>query len=187
MNNQKFTILIISNQANELAYLANLLVEEGYFVETFASLELARESVDSLQSDLIIIDIKPPNQRVCQLAKKLRNQTKIREVPIIFSVDLDNNFDRAAIFAMENCDYLIKPWYKEEILARIANQLNQIKLAENLLLTRQIFDCSQQFIFVLTLAGNILEVNQTVLNFGGVNREDIITTPFGRQAGGQFL
>ncbi len=177
MNNQQFTILIISDQTNELSYLANLLVEEGYLIETFTSIELARDAVENLQINLILIDLRLPNPEVYQLAKSFRNQSQTREVPIIFSVDLDNNFDRSAIFAIENCDYLIKPWLKEEIIARLGNQLSSKKVPKNLLLTRQIFDCSQQFIFALTSAGKILEVNQKALNFGGVAREDIINCP----------
>ncbi len=176
MNNHKFTVLIISNQANELTYLTDLLVKEEYSVETFTSIELAREAVDNIQIDLILIDLEPPKIKANEVSKIFRNKANTRDIPIIFSVKLENDFDREEIFAIDNCDYLIKPWHQGEIIARLANQL-QRKSSENWQIIRQLFDCSQQFVFVLTVAGNIIEVNQTALNFAGINPEDVINLP----------
>ena len=130
MNDYKSTILIIENQQNKLSYLANLLVKEGYSLETSFSLESVQESVQQLDIDLFIINKELPFINCYDLAKNLRQESKTKKTPIIFSIDLGSSLEREEIFAIENCDYIIKPWQKDEILTKINNQLKLKKQSQ---------------------------------------------------------
>ncbi|MEA5465005.1 EAL domain-containing protein [Leptothoe sp. PORK10 BA2] len=66
-----------------------------------------------------------------------------------------------------------------ESLAAEASQLEQqVKASEAQF--RAIFDHTFQFIWLLSVDGTLIEVNQTALNFGGLNREDVVGRPFGQ-------
>ena len=131
MNDYKSTILIIENQQNELNYLANLLVKEGYSLETSFSLESIEESLHKLDIDLFVISRDLPFINCYELAKNLRKGTKTKKTPIIFSIDLRSGLEREKIFSLENCDYIIKPWQEEEILTRINGKLRLPKTPQN--------------------------------------------------------
>ncbi len=131
MNDYKPTILIVENQQNKLNNLANLLVKEGYSLETSFSLESVKESLQELDIDLFIICKNLLFINCYDLAKNLREETKTKKTPIIFSIDLRSSLEREEIFALENCDYIIEPWQKEEILTRINSKLSLLKTTQN--------------------------------------------------------
>lgn len=110
-------ILIIEDERALLEGIADILIEENYFVDTalngFDGLQLAKQNI----YDAIILDIMLPEIDGFTIVKSLREDS-IR-TPILLLTAKDSVADRVKGLDLGADDYLIKPFAAPELLARI--------------------------------------------------------------------
>lgn len=110
-------ILFADDDLKYSMLLKRFLEAEGYEVTYAGNGQIALEQYSSLQPDLVLLDINMPQLNGFEVAQRIREQN--RQVLIFFLSDRSEKADRLKGFDLRANDYLAKPFYPEELLARI--------------------------------------------------------------------
>ena len=116
-------ILIIEDEYNLADAIKSILVEEQYDVEINTDGEIGLDNALSGIYDLIILDVMLPHINGFEILKKIREE-KI-EVKVIMLTARNSIDDKMQGFQGGADDYLTKPFYMEELLARVNLQLRK--------------------------------------------------------------
>ena len=81
---------------------------------------MALEQFPVVKPDLVLLDINMPGLNGFEVAEKIREQD--RHVLIFFLSDRSDKNDRLKGFSLRGNDYLAKPFYPEELIARIKDR-----------------------------------------------------------------
>jgi signal transduction histidine kinase len=119
----KGNILIVDDTPNNLRLLSSMLTQQGYDVRSAISGSLALMAVRTIPPDLILLDINMPKMDGYEVCACLKADMKTCEIPIIFLSALSEATDKVKAFQVGGVDYITKPFYFEEVLARVENQL----------------------------------------------------------------
>jgi DNA-binding response OmpR family regulator len=80
-------------------------------------------AAQSFQPRLILLDIHLPDIDGYQVCRTLKQQESTREIPIIFITSLTSEQERMKGFDAGAEDYVVKPFYPGELLARVKAHL----------------------------------------------------------------
>ena len=116
-------ILIIEDEYNLADAIKSILVEERYDVTINTDGEVGLDNALSGIYDLIILDVMLPHVNGLKILKKIREE-KI-EVKVIMLTAKNSIEDKMQGFQGGADDYLTKPFYMEELLARVNLQLRK--------------------------------------------------------------
>ncbi|NJM77037.1 MAG: response regulator [Acaryochloridaceae cyanobacterium RU_4_10] len=117
-------ILIVDDQLDNLHLLSDLLTQQGYEVRTVTRGSAALMGVEAQLPDLILLDIFMPEMNGYEVCQRLKDNSKTREIPVIFISALNEVFDKVKAFTVGGVDYVTKPFQIEEVFARIETQLS---------------------------------------------------------------
>jgi len=73
--------------------------------------------------DLILLDINLPGKNGYDICRQLKGNTATREIPVIFLTSCDTGGEKVKGFEAGADDYIVKPFYPEELVARISLHL----------------------------------------------------------------
>lgn len=133
MNNYKAEdILVVDDNVINLQLIRGLITPYGYKGRFVVSARRALDSIKISCPDLILLDITMPEINGFEFCEMLKSDTKTAEIPIIFLSALDGEKDIVKGFELGGVDYITKPFKEEVLLARVATQLNQKNLREDL-------------------------------------------------------
>lgn len=127
MSNNKFNLLIVDDNTDNLRLLADMLTSLEYKVRAVTSGRTALESVNRRLPDLILLDIKMPDLDGYQVCEQLKASDRSRDIPIIFISALDDVLDKVKAFEVGGVDYVTKPFHEAEVAARIGTQLKLLQ------------------------------------------------------------
>lgn len=119
----KADILVVDDTPDNLRLLSTMLTEQGYQVRKSINGKLALTAAFSHPPDLILLDIMMPDLSGYDVCKKLKEDAKTRQIPVIFLSALDTPMDKVKAFEVGGMDYITKPFHLQEVLARVENQL----------------------------------------------------------------
>ncbi|EFM25139.1 response regulator receiver domain protein [Peptoniphilus duerdenii ATCC BAA-1640] len=141
---ENFSILIVDDEKSLLENLYNFLKNKGFKdVYTAKNLKEARFKLKNFNIDLIVLDLMLPDGSGFDLLKEVRQNSN---VAVIILSALDGIDDRREGFENKADDYLVKPFFPDELLWRIDAVLRRskkIKTFEKLNLGNVIFDKSK--------------------------------------------
>lgn len=123
-NKQSDVILIIDDSPNNLGIAGNILESAGYDVVPASSGYEGLEILSRIKPELILLDIMMPGMDGIEVCKKIKLNEKIKDIPIIFLTALSETEDIINAFKAGGVDYITKPFFKEEFLARIKNHID---------------------------------------------------------------
>jgi len=123
LNKNEEYILIIDDVIDNLHLLSNMLREEGYKVRCANSGILALQAVVVNIPDLILLDIQMPEMDGFEVCHKLKQDSKTKDIPVIFLSASDNVDSKVKGFEVGGGDYVTKPFQMKEVLVRVKNQL----------------------------------------------------------------
>ena len=75
--------------------------------------------------DLIVLDIMLPDADGLDLCKRLRSHTELQATPLIFITARASETDRIVGLELGANDYIVKPFFVREVIARIKVQLRR--------------------------------------------------------------
>ena len=120
--------MLVDDEPANLTLLEELLRLEGYATVSAESgaeaLSLARAS----RPDLILLDIMMPEMNGFDVCDRLRKDTALQTVPVIFLTALDDDTSRRRGLEMMADDYLTKPFNSRLLLAKVENILQLSKM-----------------------------------------------------------
>ncbi len=116
------TLLIVDDQPSNIQVMSDILA--GDHTVLFAkSGKKALELVSSRQVDLIILDVMMPDLDGYQVCRRLKDNEKTMEIPVIFVTAKVDDHDEARGFAVGGVDYITKPVSPSILRARVATHL----------------------------------------------------------------
>ena len=124
MEKFKAHILIVDDDDRIRELVKQYLNENDYLLTTANSAEDAKEKVDIIKFDIIILDIMMPGQSGLDFTNE--NKKKIN-TPIILLTAKGEPSDRIGGLEIGADDYLAKPFEPKELVLRIQNILNKTK------------------------------------------------------------
>ncbi|MDZ7655368.1 MAG: response regulator [Sulfurimicrobium sp.] len=123
-------ILVVDDTAANLDLLSSLLKEAGYAVRAAPAPELALRSALARPPALLLLDVRMPGMDGFEVCRRLKQDARTRDVPIIFVSGQDDTQDRVHGFEVGGVDFISKPFQREEILARVRTHL-ALRQAQN--------------------------------------------------------
>ncbi|MGK7923644.1 MAG: response regulator [Spirulina sp.] len=130
------TILAVDDDPVLLARLEQFLASGRYHIHTLADPRLFWETLNATAPDLLILDVEMPYINGIELCQVIRNDPTWKGIPILF---LSANRDRETIhriYQVGGDDYICKPVTEPELVTRIVNRLNRLRLSDNLTRSR---------------------------------------------------
>jgi DNA-binding response OmpR family regulator len=119
----QYSILVVEDDAGIRNYVKELLLENGYSTKTAADGLTALKMIESIQPDLVILDLKLPDidgETVCTDIKK-----NYAETAVIILTAKDSTTDVVQGLDKGADDYIKKPFTADELLARVRARLRQ--------------------------------------------------------------
>lgn len=117
MENQ--TILIVEDDKNIAKLVKYNLEKSGYDCTLAANGEDALAALKRERIDLIVLDIMLPKIDGFQVCRIIKQDSKLKNIPIIMLTAKGEEADRVAGFELGIDDYLVKPFSPRELLLRI--------------------------------------------------------------------
>ena len=115
-------ILLIEDDADLFALLKYNLEKEGY---VFAGSQTGKGAVELCRRerpDLIILDIMLPDSDGLEICKSIRSHPELSALPVIFLTARATETDRIVGLELGANDYIVKPFFVRELIARIKIQ-----------------------------------------------------------------
>ena len=117
-------ILFADDDTKYSLVLKRFLENEGYAVTYLDNGISAVEQFPVVQPDLVLLDINMPGLNGFEVAAKIREKDK--QTLIFFLTDRTDKNDRLKGFTLKGNDYLTKPFYPEELIARIRERFDNL-------------------------------------------------------------
>ncbi len=109
-------ILIVDDDVNICELLRLYLVKDGFDAEVITDGITALNTFETVQPDLILLDIMLPGVDGWQICREIR---KTSQVPIIMLTAKGETFDKVLGLELGADDYITKPFETKEVVARI--------------------------------------------------------------------
>ena len=115
-------IVLIEDDSDLFGLLKYNLEKEGF---AFAGSQTGKGAIELCRRerpDLVILDIMLPDSDGLDICKGLRNHSELAHVPILFLTAKVSETDRILGLELGANDYIVKPFFIRELIARIKNQ-----------------------------------------------------------------
>ena len=122
MKNNKSHILVVDDDDRIRNLLKDYLSENHYVVSTAENANQAKEILDYITYDLIILDVMMPGQNGYELTKEIKKKIKVPIILLTAKGEVDSRIKGLELGAD---DYIGKPFEPRELLLRIKNIVNR--------------------------------------------------------------
>src|SRR3954471_17516151 len=166
-------VLVVDDEANARAALAELLRDDGYRVETAADGFKALGKIEEGEPDIVLTDLKMPGMDGLELLRKLR----ARDEDIIVVVMTAFGAVDTAVAAMKEgaADYLTKPVNLTELVLVLARELERRRLRQEAGSLRARLAERYSFENIVGSAPVMQEIFKTVAQVAGAKASVLIT------------
>src|ERR687884_1245164 len=126
-------IALIEDDSDLYALLKYNLEREGF---AFAGSQTGKGAIDLCRRerpDLVLLDIMLPDSDGLDICKGLRSHPELAHIPIIFLTARASETDRIVGLELGANDYIVKPFFIRELIARIKLQFRNQTRAPRLL------------------------------------------------------
>lgn len=115
-------ILLIEDDADLFSLLKYNLEKEGFSLTGQQTGKGALELCRQVRPDLILLDIMLPDSDGLDICKGIRRDPDLAPVPVIFLTARASETDRIVGLELGANDYVVKPFFVRELIARIKLQ-----------------------------------------------------------------
>ena len=137
---EKIRILLVDDDRQNSEFLRKFLEVEGYEVAYAENGRKGWETFSAAKPDLVLLDVNMPVMNGFELARLIRERDL--GVLIFFLTDRTEKADRLKGFDLKGNDYIPKPFYPEELIAKIRERFEhrQASLPSRIVIGQTIFD-----------------------------------------------
>lgn len=128
-------ILIVDDEKMNLKVLADLLREDYAPVLARDGEQALQHALGELPPDLILLDVVMPHMGGYEVIKRLKENDRTKNIPVIFVTSLDSVVDEEHGLKLGAVDYITKPFSPPIVKIRVHNHLrivHQYKLLDQL-------------------------------------------------------
>ncbi len=132
-----------------LKNLTAMVVDDSKVARRIVSKVLEREGVTIIEAqdgmrafeilcdkapniDILVTDLMMPKMNGNDLCHKVRKELNLQDMPVIFLTGLTDQAGLIDLFKAGGTDYIVKPFFKEELLSRISVHLERAQLTKRL-------------------------------------------------------
>jgi len=130
-------ILIVDDMPDNVRLLSSILSRKGFELISAYSGQMALESLQNVQPDLILLDINMPGMSGYDLCEIIKQNKLTKDIPIIFISALHDIQNVVHGFALGGVDYITKPFQLEEVIARVNTHISLHQLRRQLQIENQ--------------------------------------------------
>ena len=189
----KINILLVDDDLKNSMFLKRFLEVEGYDVVYANDGFVGWELFDTAHPDLILLDINMPGMNGFELARKIREVNQ--KVLIFFLTDRTEKDDRLKGFSLKGNDYIPKPFYPEELIAKIKERFEHrtIEAQREFVIGKTLFDSNLSSVTYKGVSHTLTARQTDILlllsqNIGTmVEREHILKTIWGDDSNANSL
>ena len=153
MRTKAINILLADDDVKNSLLLKKFLEAENYVVSYAPDGLTAWEMYHRQHPDLILLDVNMPAMNGFELAQRIRETDN--KVLIFFLTDRTEKADRLKGFSLKGNDYIPKPFYPEELIAKIAERFEQRKI-------------NAQYRY--NIGKTLFDSNQSMVTFDGITQ-----------------
>ncbi|MFO1055828.1 MAG: response regulator transcription factor [Dongiaceae bacterium] len=132
---EKPHVLVVDDDRRLRELLRKYLVDQGFLVSVAADAAEARERLDSIAFDLLVLDVMMPGESGLELTADLRRRSR---VPILLLTAKAEPEDRIDGLERGADDYLAKPFEPRELVLRMRTILRRVAPPEPAAAPREI-------------------------------------------------
>ncbi|MGH2458811.1 MAG: response regulator [Chloroflexota bacterium] len=121
-------ILAVDDDPQVLAALRALLEPRGLKVTTIDDPLLFWEALKETSPDLVVLDVDMPRLSGIELCRVVRNEARWASIPVLFLTARNDPDSVYRIFTAGADDYVAKPIVGPELITRITNRLERVRL-----------------------------------------------------------
>ena len=189
----RINILLVDDDLKNSMLLKRFLEVEGFSVTYANNGAIGWELYNTSNPDLILLDINMPEMNGFELAEKIREVNQ--KVLIFFLTDRTEKDDRLKGFSLKGNDYIPKPFYPEELIAKIRERFENrtVEMQRQFLVGNTLFDSNLSSV-TYNGTSHTLTARQTDIllllsqNIGAmVEREHILKTIWGDDSNANSL
>lgn len=116
-------VVVVDDEPSVGAAVRDLLVPEGFLVDTPPDPQTALPALLRAVPDLVILDVNMPGMSGWELCALLRRQSATREIPVLFLTGRREVRDRITAMQVGGSDYLAKPFGAEDLRRKVNSLL----------------------------------------------------------------
>lgn len=117
INNGK--VLIVDDNPVNIQLIRQILEMDDYQTESAKSGQQALDLISEFEPDLILLDVMMPEMDGYETCRRLKMLSDYKDIPVIFVTAKGAVQDIAKGFEMGAVDYITKPIFMEDVLARV--------------------------------------------------------------------
>ena len=129
---QNNDILVVDDEISNLKLLSELLEKEGYQVRPASNAQSGIDSALAKPPGLILLDVRMPEMDGFEVCRRLKQDKRTQNVPIIFVSALQDIEARTMGFEAGGVDFISKPFQDQEILARVGTHMHLNRMQKRL-------------------------------------------------------
>lgn len=123
-NKEKPTVLVIDDTPDVLTTMTFLLRDKYIIKVANSGARGFKVAETGLLPDLILLDIMMPEMDGYEVCRRLKENDRLKKIPVIFISALDATEDIIKGFQVGGVDYITKPFQPEEVQARVGTHLD---------------------------------------------------------------
>lgn len=186
-------ILLVDDDLKNSMLLKRFLEVEGYCVTYANNGAIGWELYHTSNPDLILLDINMPEINGFELAQKIREVNQ--KVLIFFLTDRTEKDDRLKGFSLKGNDYIPKPFYPEELIAKIKERFENrsIEMQREFIIGNTLFNSNLSTVTYNGMSHTLTARQTDILlllsqNIGTmIEREQILKTVWGDDSNANSL
>ena len=120
INPSEYKVLIVDDVISNVLLLKVLLNNEKFQIVTASNGTEALAQVKKEKPDLVLLDVMMPDISGFDVAKQMKADPEMSDIPIIFLTALNSTADIVKGFQVGGNDFISKPFNKEELIIRLA-------------------------------------------------------------------
>ena len=146
--------MVVEDEASFSEALAYVLGKEGFEVVVADTGDGAIATFDRVGADLVLLDLMLPGLSGTEVCKQLRSRSN---VPIIMLTAKDTEVDKVVGLELGADDYIVKPYSKAELVARI-----------KAVLRRQVGEVDKEVTGLITAGPIVIDIDRHLVMINGI-------------------
>ena len=189
----RINILLVDDDLKNSMLLKRFLEVEGFNVIYANNGAIGWELYNTSNPDLILLDINMPEMNGFELAQKIREVNQ--KVLIFFLTDRTEKDDRLKGFSLKGNDYIPKPFYPEELIAKIKERFENrsVEMQREFMIGKTLFNSNLSTVTYNGVSHTLTARQTDILlllsqNIGTmIEREQILKTVWGDDSNANSL